>query len=68
MEEIKFKEINFSVLRKLQSQGTKSTIYTDGVICYKFLDGLYSAEKRELYKKFLDMDGIKINDVLLPKV
>ena len=67
MEEIKFKEINFSTLRKLQSQGTKSTIYTDGVICYKFLDGLYFDEKRDLYKKFLDMDGIKINNVLLPQ-
>lgn len=67
MEEIKLKEINFSTLRKLQSQGTKSTIYTDGVICYKFLDGLYSDEKRDLYKKFLDMDGIKINNVLLPQ-
>lgn len=67
MEEIKFKEINLSTLQKLQSQGTQSTIYTDGDICYKFLDGLYPNEKRDLHKKFLDMDGIKINDVLLPQ-
>ena len=67
MEKINFKEINLSTLRKLKSQGTQSTIYTDGVICYKFLDGLYSDEKRDLYRKFLDMDGIKINDVLLPQ-
>ncbi len=67
LEEVKLKEINFFALRKLQSQGTKSTIYTDGVVCYKFLDGLYSDEKKNLYKKFLDMDGIKINDVLLPQ-
>ncbi len=67
MEEIKFKEINLSILRKLQSQGTKGTIYTDGIICYKFLDGLYPDEKRDLYKKFRDMDGIKIDNVLLPQ-
>ena len=67
MEEIKYKEIDLSTLQKLQRQGTKSTIYTDGVICYKFLDGLYSTEKRDLYKKFLDMEEIKINDVLLPQ-
>lgn len=67
MKEIKSKEIDLSTLQKLQSQGTKSTIYTDGNICYKFLDGLYLNEKRELYKKFLDMDGIKIDGVLLPQ-
>lgn len=67
METIKFQEINLSALRKLHSQGTQSTIYTDEIICYKFLDSLYPNEKRDLYKKFLDMDGIKINDVLLPQ-
>lgn len=67
MEEIKSKEIDFSALQKLHSQGTKGTIYTDGDICYKFLDGLYQNEKRDLYRKFLDMDGIKIDNVLLPQ-
>lgn len=67
MKEIKSKEIDISVLKKLQSQGTQSTIYTDGNICYKFLDGLYPNEKKDLHKKFLDMDGIKIDNVLLPK-
>ena len=67
MEEIKSKEIDLSTLQKLQSQGTQSTIYTDGNICYKFLDGLYPNEKRDLYRKFLDMAGIKIDNVLLPQ-
>lgn len=67
MEEIKLKEIDLSILQKIQSQGTKSTIYTDGDLCYKFLDGLYPNEKIDLYKKFLDMDGIKIYNVLFPK-
>lgn len=67
MEEIKVKEIDISSLQKLKSQGTKSTIYTDGNICYKFLDGLYPEEKRDLHRKFLDMDGMRINNVLLPQ-
>lgn len=67
MKEIKSKEIDLSTLQKLPSQGTQSTIYTDGDICYKFLDGLYLNEKRDLHRKFLDMDGIKINNVLLPQ-
>lgn len=67
MKEIKLKEIDLATLQKLKSQGSQSTIYTDGDICYKFLDGLYPNEKKELYKKFLDMDGIKINNVLLPE-
>ena len=67
MKEIKLKEIDLSTLQKLKSQGTQSTIYTDGDICYKFLDGLYPNEKKDLYKKFLDMDGIRINNVLLPE-
>lgn len=67
MEEMKSKEIDLSTLQKLQSQGTKSTIYTDGDICYKFLDGLYPNEKRDLHRKFLDMAGIKIDNVLLPQ-
>ena len=67
MEEIKSKEIDLSPLQKLQRQGTQSTIYTDGDICYKFLDGLYPNEKRDLHRKFLDMAGIKIDNVLLPQ-
>ena len=67
MEKININDINFSVLQKLPSQGTQSTIYTDGNLCYKLLDGLYTNEKKDLYKKFLDMEGIKINGVLLPE-
>ena len=67
MQEIKMKEIDLFTLQKLQNQGTNSTVYTDGKMCYKFLDGLYPNEKRDLYRKFLDMDGIEIDHVLLPK-
>ena len=67
MEQIKLSDINFQSLQKLKQQGTKSTLYKDGNVCYKILDGLYDDEKESLYKKLLDMDGIKIDSVLLPK-
>lgn len=67
MEKIQIKDIDFSKLKKLQQQGTKASLYRDGHICYKILDGLYESEKEELYKKLLDMEGIKIENVLLPK-
>ena len=67
MENIQFNDIDFSSLQKPKQQGTKSTLYIDENICYKILDGLYEEEKSDLYKKLLDMDGIKIEGVLLPK-
>ena len=67
MNEIKSKEIDISVLQKLRNQGTQSTIYTDGNICYKFLDGFDPDEKKNLHRKFLDMQEIKIDGVLLPE-
>ena len=67
MERIKFNDINFSSLQKLQQQGTKATIYRSGDTCFKILDGLYDDEKELLYKKLIDMDGITIPNVLLPK-
>ena len=67
MDKIKLSDINFLSLQKLQQQGTKATIYRSGDICFKILDGLYDNEKELLYKKLIDMDGIKIPNVLLPK-
>ena len=66
MNKINIKEINLSALQKLNSQGTLSIIYTDGNLCYKFLNGYYQNEKENLYRKFLEMEGIKIDNVLLP--
>lgn len=67
MEKIQVKDVDISKLQKLQQQGTKASLYRDGQICYKILDGLYEEEKEQLYKKIFDMDGIKIENVLLPK-
>lgn len=67
MEQIKLKDINLNSLKKLQQQGTKSTIYRNGTSCIKMLDGFYEEEKDALFKKFLDMEGLEIDNVLLPK-
>ena len=67
MEKIQFKDIDFSKLQKLEQQGTKATLYKNENICYKILDGLYEEEKDALCRKLLDMDGIKIENVILPK-
>ena len=64
---IKFNDINFSSLQKRQQQGTKATIYRNGDTCIKILDCLYDEEKELLYRKLIDMDGITIPNVLLPK-
>lgn len=67
MEQIKLKDINLNSLKKLEQQGTKSTVYRNGTSCIKMLDGFYEEEKDALFKKFLDMEGLEIDNVLLPK-
>lgn len=67
MEQIKLNDIDLKSMHKLLSQGSTSTLYKDGSTCYKILDKLYVHEKEELHKKFLAMDGIKIDNVLTPK-
>ena len=67
MEKIQYSDINFGSLEKLKSQGTKSTIYRDNDKCIKVLDGVYPEEKTQLMRKFNDMSGISISNVLLPK-
>ena len=67
MEQIKLKDINLNSLKKLEQQGTKSTVYRNGTSCIKLLDGFYEEEKDALFKKFLDMEGLEIENVLLPK-
>ncbi len=67
MEKIKLGDINIKSLEKLSSQGSLGTVYTDGVTCYKLLDKLYFDERRDLYWKFLEMEGLKIDNVILPE-
>ena len=67
MEKININDIDFSTLQKSKNQGTKSILYENGDFCIKILNSLYDKEKKELYRKFLEMDGISINGVILPK-
>ena len=67
MDKIKIQDIDFSVLKKMEYQGSKSTMYEDDKVCYKILDCLYPDERETLYKKLIDMDGIKIDNVYLPR-
>ncbi len=66
MDKIKLNDIDLSSLKQTEFQGTKSTVYEDGDKCIKILNGLYPKEKRLLHNKFLEMDGMTINGVLLP--
>lgn len=67
MEKIELRDIDISHLSKFRNQGTKSTMYENGDICIKILDGLYQNERNTIYKKLLEMDGLVLDDVLLPK-
>ncbi len=67
MDKINIKDINLSSLERLSQQGTKSTIYRDGNRCIKILDRFLDEEKEDLFKKFLEMDGMSIDGVLFPK-
>lgn len=66
MNIIKISDIDLNSLDKIKNQGTKSTIYKYENKCIKMLDGLYPTEKLILYYKFLSMEGIKIDGLLMP--
>lgn len=66
MNKIDLEDIDFSLLKKMSHQGSKSTMYEDEKLCYKILDGLYPFERDLLYKKLMEMDGIKIDNVYFP--
>lgn len=67
MDKIYLGDLNLSELEKFEIQGTKSTMYHSDNECIKILDKLYPDEKAILYKKLLEMDGLILDDVLLPK-
>lgn len=67
MEKIRVNDIDFSNLKKMNSVGTKSAMYTKDGICIKMFKELYPEEKKDMYRKFLSMDGLDIDGVILPK-
>lgn len=67
MDKIKLTDIDLSKLEISKNQGTKSTIYIQDNLCIKILDKYLQKEKEILLKKTLEMDGLFIENVLLPK-
>ena len=51
MDKIKIQDIDFSLLNKMNHQGSKSVLYEDDNICYKILKDLYPDERENLYRK-----------------
>ncbi len=66
MNKINLNDINLQAFKKTKYQGPNSTVYENKDICIKILNGLYPNEKEILYNKFIDMENIKIDGVLLP--
>lgn len=66
MDKIRYQDIDFSKLDKLEFQGSTSIIFRKEKLCYKILNNLSKEKKKMLYMKILDMEGIKIDGVLFP--
>ncbi len=67
MDKIKYKDIDLLSLNMCMIQGTQSRVLIKDDKCYKFVDTLHRDEKAQLLKKFNDMEGIKVDNVLFPK-
>ena len=67
MDIIKYKDIDLTSLNMCAIQGTQSRVLIKDDKCYKFVDTLYPEERVQLVKKFNDMEGIKVDNVLFPK-
>ena len=66
MNRINVQDIDFSLLKTMSRQGSRSIIYEDDDLCYKMFYGLSPYELEILERKLIDMDGIQINGACLP--
>ena len=67
MDIIKYKDIKLDKSELNKNQGTKSRVYVKNFKCYKIFTDMFDDEKKIIYKKFKEMEGMKIEGVLLPK-
>lgn len=67
MDKIKLNDIDFSKLKKVQTMEKQNTTFVDGDNFIKILDKLYLEEKDVLYRKLLVLEGVAVNNLLLPK-
>ncbi|MBE6138745.1 MAG: hypothetical protein E7173_03270 [Firmicutes bacterium] len=67
MEKIRFQDINLDALQRLSHQGATASVYRYDTTCIKILNHMCDDEREKLYGKLLDMDGLTIDNVILPK-
>ena len=67
MEKIEWNDIDWVFLKRMKNNGTKSRMYIGGNTCIKILCDLSEEEEKIMYRKLLEMEGLSIQGVLLPK-
>ena len=67
MEIVKYSDLDFSSMKKLSSQGSTSTVYDFDNYCVKMLDKMSVEDQNQIRLKFLEMDGLEVDGLLLPK-
>lgn len=66
MDIVKYSDINFNNLSKLDNQGSNSIVYKDGNQCIKIFNGYYLEEKKIIRRMFEEIEGIKLSNVIMP--
>lgn len=67
MEKIQLSDIDFSKVYELEHKGHKSVIFRHQNECIKIFTGLYAEEKEEIYRKFLELEELNIEGIILPQ-
>ena len=67
MDKIKLSDIDLKSLKKCKLQGTQSIVYEHDDIIVKIFNDMHTDDIKVLYKKFLEMDGLILEQALLPK-
>ena len=67
MEKINYKDIDYNKLEKSANQGTQSLVLIDNDKCIKLFKFLYDYQKRDMYRKFMYLDGMHIDGIIMPE-
>lgn len=66
MNKIELRDINFSKIKKLNSQGSNAILYTDGSVCYKFFNQMTKKEQNMMEKKLSSLSLVNFDEVIKP--
>ena len=66
MDIIQYKDIELDEKDLNKSQGTKSKVYIKQLKCYKIFTDIFDDERKIIFKKFKEMEGMELKDVILP--